>query len=241
MKRILLATAAALCIFTASAQNGLTQVENYIQVTGRAEKEITPNQYFLAITINEQNSKGKITVEQQQREMTAALKALGVNVEKQLTIADMSSSFFKKNNNLTTAQYQLELSSAEQVTKVYETLDKYGISDISISRVSHTDMAQYKKQVRIEAIQNAKQIAGELAEAVGQKAGLCFYIYDSNNDNEPIFYDNGMFMRTKAVTMNDSAEGAEAPLQFKSIKLRYSVQAKFLILGSFTSGIGVIK
>ena len=57
---------------------------SYIQVNGRAEKEIMPDEFYLSVIINERDSKGKISVESQQRDMIAALKRLGVNVEKQL-------------------------------------------------------------------------------------------------------------------------------------------------------------
>ena len=90
---------------------------SYIQVNGRAEKEITPDEFYLSVIINERDSKGKISVESQQRDMIAALKRLGVNVEKQLKVANLSSEFFKKKTSVATAKYQLQLGSAAEVSK----------------------------------------------------------------------------------------------------------------------------
>ena len=73
---------------------------SYIQVTGRAEKELTPDEFYLQIVINERDSKGKISVESQQRDMVAVLRKLGVDVEKQLKMANLSSEFFKKNTSV---------------------------------------------------------------------------------------------------------------------------------------------
>ena len=95
---------------------------SYIQVNGRAEKEITPDEFYLSVIINERDSKGKISVESQQRDMIAALKRLGVNVEKQLKVANLSSEFFKKNTSVATAKYQLQLGSSAMVAKVWQPL-----------------------------------------------------------------------------------------------------------------------
>ena len=69
-----------------------------------------------------------------------------------------------------------------------------------------------------------------LAGAVGQSIGKCFYVYDSNNDVIPAYYNNGIMMRSMKM-MDTAAEGAaeEESLDFKTIKLQYSVQAKFVL------------
>ena len=204
---------------------------SYIQVNGRAEKEITPDEFYLSVIINERDSKGKISVESQQRDMIAALKRLGVNVEKQLKVANLSSEFFKKNTSVATAKYQLQLGSAAEVSKVWQALDNLGISNVSILKVSHSKIDQYKEQVRVEAMQNAKQSAQTLAQAIGQSVGKCFYIYDSNNDVVPYYGNVFMARSMKAAVANDAAEaaGEAAGLDFKTIKLKYSIQAKFVL------------
>ena len=90
MKKLILIAAVALMALPAAAQVQ-EAFPSYIQVNGRAEKEITPDEFYLSVIINERDSKGKISVESQQRDMIAALKRLGVNVEKQLKVANLSS------------------------------------------------------------------------------------------------------------------------------------------------------
>ena len=82
MKRLIVLAAAALMAFPAMAQMQ-EAYPSYIQVNGRAEKEITPDEFYLQVVINERDSKGRISVESQQRDMIAALRKLGVDVEKQ--------------------------------------------------------------------------------------------------------------------------------------------------------------
>ena len=178
MKKLILMAAVALMALPAAAQMQ-EAFPSYIQVNGRAEKEITPDEFYLSIVINERDSKGKISVESQQRDMIAALKRLGVNVEKQLKVANLSSEFFKKNTSVAMAKYQLQLGSSAEVARAWQALDNLGISDVSILKVSHSKIDQYKEQVRVAAIRNARQNAETLAEAIGQSVGKCFYIYDS--------------------------------------------------------------
>ncbi len=228
MKRFILMAAVVLLTLPAAAQVQ-EAFPSYIQVNGRAEKEITPDEFYLQIVINERDSKGKISVESQQRDMIAALKRLGVNVEKQLKVANLSSEFFKKNTSVATAKYQLQLGSSAEVGKVWQALDGLGISNVSILKVSHTQIEQYKAEVRIEAMRNAKQNASTLAEAIGQKIGKCFYIYDSNSDVMPVFYNNMAVMRSAKAFDAAGAAAEEEPLDFKTIKLQYGVQAKFVL------------
>lgn len=231
MKKLILLAAVALMVLPAAAQCPTEAFPSYIQVNGRAEKEVTPDEFYLSILINERDSKGKITVEQQQREMTAALKRLGINVEKQLKVANLSSEFFKKKTSVASAKYQLQLNTAAQVSQVWQALDGLGISNVSILKVTHSKLEQYKQEVRIEAIRDAKRNAQTLAEAIGQSIGKCFYIYDSNNDVMPFFYNNAVVMRSMKASadMAEAGAGEEEPLDFKTIKLQYSVQAKFVL------------
>ena len=228
MKRFILAAAVALLALPAAAQVQ-EAFPSYIQVNGRAEREIAPDEFYLQIVINERDSKGKVSVESQQRDMIAALKRLGVNVEKQPKVANLSSEFFKKNTSVATAKYQLQLGSSAEVGKVWQALDGLGISNVSILKVSHSQLERYKSEVRVEAMRNAKQNAATLAEAIGQTIGKCFYVYDSNNDVMPVFYNNMAVMRSAKAFDAAEAAAEEEPLDFKTIKLQYSVQAKFVL------------
>ena len=228
MKRFILAAAVALLALPAAAQVQ-EAFPSYIQVNGRAEREIAPDEFYLQIVMNERDSKGKVSVESQQRDMIAALKRLGVNVEKQLKVANLSSEFFKKNTSVATAKYQLQLGSSAEVGKVWQALDGLGISNVSILKVSHSQLERYKSEVRVEAMRNAKQNAATLAEAIGQTIGKCFYVYDSNNDVMPVFYNNMAVMRSAKAFDAAEAAAEEEPLDFKTIKLQYSVQAKFVL------------
>lgn len=225
MKKLLVTILAVAFTLPVFAQES----ENYIQVTGVSEIEIVPNQIYLTIVLDESDSKGRQAIENQRREMVNALKKIGINTEKNLTMEDISSSYFKRGNALSKASYQLLLTSSEQVVKVYDALAVLNISDVNITRVSHTDIEQFKSKCRKEAMINAKTVASELAEAVGQTIGACIYIYDSNRGVTPTYYNDRIVMRSMAKVANEEAVIEEEPIEFKKIKLNYSVNAKFRI------------
>lgn len=228
MKKLIAMAVVALMALPAAAQMQ-EAYPSYIQVTGRAEKELTPDEFYLQIVINERDSKGKISVESQQRDMVAALRKLGVDVEKQLKMANLSSEFFKKNTSVAMAKYQLQLGSSGEVAKVWQALDGLGISNISILKVTHSQLDKYKQEVRLEAMRNARESAQEMAGAIGQTIGKCFYIYDSNSNVLPVMYDNAVLMRSAKATADAESAAEEDPLEFKTIKLEYGVQAKFVL------------
>ena len=231
MKKILL-LAAALCAAIAAGAQTAETYPSYIQVNGRAEKEVTPDEFYLSIVINERDSKGKISVETQRREMVAALKRLGINVEKQLKVANLSSEFFRKKSSVAQARYQLKLATAAEVASAWQALDELNISNVSIERVTHSQLDSLKQTVRTEAIRNARASAQTLAEAIGQQIGPCFYIYDSNSDVLPRYYNNKLMTRAMGVMEDaavETAMDADETLEFRTIKLEYGVQAKFVL------------
>lgn len=228
MKKLIAMAVVALMALPAAAQMQ-EAYPSYIQVTGRAEKELTPDEFYLQIVINERDSKGKISVESQQRDMVAVLRKLGVDVEKQLKMANLSSEFFKKNTSVAMAKYQLQLGSSGEVAKVWQALDDLGISNISILKVTHSQLDKYKQEVRLEAMRNAQKSAQEMAGAIGQTIGKCFYIYDSNSNVLPVMYDNEVLMRSAKAAADAESAAEEDPLEFKTIKLEYGVQAKFVL------------
>ncbi len=228
MKKWIFAALAAMLFLPAAAQESNIYENSYIQTTGRAEKEVAPDEFYLAITIAESDSKGKISVEKQQHEMLKALKALGIDTDKSLKVENLASEFFRR-GSMATANYELKLSSAAEVSRAWQALDKLGISEVSLDRVAYSKIDSLKQQVRAEAIRNARDTARTLAEAIDQKVGKCFYIYDSNSDIGNSYYKAPVMVRAKTTAEFAMDAAPEQELDFKSIKLQYSVQAKFIL------------
>lgn len=229
MKKMMLVLAALMVVAASASAQQTEAFPSYIEVTGVAEKEVAPNEIYLSITINERDSKGKISVDEQQREMLAALKKLGVKPDSQLKMVDLTSSYFKRGNALAKAQYELKLGSAVEVAKVWRALDGLGISQVTVTKVSHTDLEKFKAETRTEAIRAARDNARALAEAIDQKAGKCFWIADYSSPVRTVYAAANLKSRAMVEEASFDAVVEEEGLEFQTINLHHRVQAKFVL------------
>ena len=181
MKKLMIAAAALLLSAPLFAQEKNFIDQPYLEVNGRAEMEVAPDEIYVRITINEQDSKGKVTVLQQEKDMVRRLKDLGIDVEKKLVVQDMSSDLFKRKDVSTSKTYQLEVNSATQLAHVFQALQAVGISDASIERTDVSNMDELRQQVRAAAAKAAQLIRSPLA---GQNPSPNFLIVASEN---PLF------------------------------------------------------
>ena len=204
----------------------IEQIPN-VSVNGSSQIRVLPDEIYLSIRLDESDTRGRLPIEEQRRKMFSALKRAGVDAEKQLSVQDMSSSYFRRSRSLAATLYELKLSSADAVRKVFDELDAAGITNVNVTRTSHSDMDGLRRQARQKAIQDAQQRARDLAEAIGQSIGACYEISDYTTSTQPVYRKN-MLMAT-AVAMDTVAEEAEPEVQFEQIEINYNVSAKFYL------------
>lgn len=217
MKRIFLILAAMAVISTASASD----VVNFVEVTGKGEVKVIPNEFTLSIVVDEGATKGRYSVDEVENQMVAALKKIGVE-KNALTISGMSS-LMQKRKDLTKATYELKLNSVEQITECYDAFEGLGITNIQISKATNSDMGKYQSEARIAAVKDARLRATELGKALGQKVGECFEMLDRSSYANERVYMNYM---TRAQAADSFAE---EPLEFRDITVTYNVDAKFIL------------
>lgn len=232
--KILMLSAFALAMlsaFGAKAQTPECNSNGYacIEVSGSAEKEVEPDTFYLQVTLNESDSKGRINIANQQRTMLSALKKCGIDTDANVTRLNLSSSFYNKKTNMSTASYQIKLNSAELVSSVWQTLDELGVSSVRFVKSECSALEMVKDELRAEAVRNAKHQAELMSDAVGQKVGKCIYIgggYVSTPSN------GGQIRLMKAAANLDmmSAEEESDNVLFTKIKVTANVNAKFLLL-----------
>lgn len=229
MKRVILILAAVLLAVGVQAQDPSEQAfPSFVEVSSRADRDVAPNQVFLSITINERESKGRITVEEQERDMVAALKALGIKTNLDLRVSDMSSSLLKRNQAVTTKSYQLELNDVALVGDVYTALNEIGITTINIEKVTNTNMDTIQNELRVEAIQNARANAKLMAEALDQTIGKAFYIYTFDASISTVRNEmNDGVVATFAMKRLDAPEPTVTELRM--MKVSVQVRVKFVL------------
>lgn len=185
MKKLLIIT--FLIQFSMLAQYGQKNFidQNYIEVTGKVETEIIPNEIYITIIINEEDKRGKISVEEQENFILQKLKASGINIEKQLSVLDFMGNytkhFFKKNEVTKSKKYQLLIHNTNNLSQIFQTLDEINISNVSISKVDHTDMEKFRKETKLKALKVAKEKANNYAEVIEQTIGKALFIQEQKN------------------------------------------------------------
>lgn len=211
----------------ASAQE-LGQTIPTISVNGSSQLKVLPDEIYISIKLDENDTKGKVTLEEQRRNMFAALKKAGVDAEKQLSVVDMNSSYYRRRGALAVTQYELKVATAEAVSKVFEALEKAGIPNVNVSRTAYSKMEELRTEARKAAIINAQQRARELAEAVGQSIGACYEINDYTTTTQPVVYRSKAMLANSA-SLDAVAEEAEPNVEFEQIVVSYNLSAKFLL------------
>ena len=232
MKRIITGVFALLAFITftttdTSAQE-LGETIPTVSVNGSAQLKVLPDEIYITIKLDESDTKGKVTLEEQRRSMFAALKKAGVDAEKQLSVVDMNSSFYRRRGALAVTQYELKVATAEAVGKVFEALEKAGIPNVNVTRTAYSKMEELRSEARKAAIVNAQQRARELAEAVGQSVGACYEINDYTTTTQPVVYRSKMMLANSA-SLDAATEEAEPNVEFEQIVVNYNVSAKFLL------------
>lgn len=218
----------ALIFSTPLSAQELGQTIPTISVNGSSQLKVLPDEIYISIKLDESDTKGKVTLEEQRRNMFAALKRVGVDAEKQLSVVDMNSSYYRRRGALAVTQYELKVATAEAVSKVFEALEKAGIPNVNVSRTAYSKMEELRTEARKAAIINAQQRARELAEAVGQSIGACYEINDYTTTTQPVVYRSKVMLANSA-SLDAVAEEAEPNVEFEQIVVSYNISAKFLL------------
>jgi len=108
-------------------------------------------------------------------------------------------------------------------------LDDDATQNFFIERTSHSKLAEYRKQLKIQAVKAAKEKAQYLTEAAGETLGVAVTIHEPTEYYVP-FYNHGraanMMMKQEAM---DAVATDAAPTDFKKIKLKYDVSVVFAL------------
>ena len=228
-KLILLAALVALAnVFSIQAQD--IHSRPHIDISGQAEKFVDPDEIILNIVINEKDYSKKTTLENLEKDMIKALKGVGIDTKKDLTVVDLSSDIhhykFKKNEVKLSKTYRLKTSSAKEATKALIALEEVGISEINIAQVKCTKIEDYKNETRAMAMKDAHKKAKTLTDAIGQPLGKAIYISESDYTNVRNY---PRLMMSKAAGPQEEVfmDGEIPDINFEKIKVESRVQVKF--------------
>ncbi len=231
MKKIL-----PLILFVVIA-NGFSQTKNfidqpYIETMSKVDTLVTPDMIFMNIIITEQDTKGKISVEELESKMETVLKSLDIDTKKDLTLNDLASNFKKyflrRQDVLKSKSYTLILEDAITAGKVIIALENLKISNVTIEKTEYSAIEELKLTLKSKAVLKAKTQAQFMAEPLGQKVGSPIFISDLSGNSIYRSYEG----RPAQISMKFDAAAQEykpADISFEKIKVESIISIKFKI------------
>jgi hypothetical protein len=207
MKSIILTAALLLPVTVALGQTEEIK-KPFIEVSGTSETEVTPDEIYVTITLQERTeSKEKLTIEKQEEDLKAGIKELGIDISNLVlnaANADYRKIKAKQKDVVTSKCYNLKVGNADMVDKVYKLLDKINAYDAYISKLTHSKITELTKENRIKAIKAAKDKAGYLAMAVGNYIGSPLQLTETLNSVESDPYGGYYYGRNGYLSSNVS-------------------------------------
>ncbi|MBO7320975.1 MAG: SIMPL domain-containing protein [Bacteroidales bacterium] len=230
MKKLMLMAVCSLMVLGAASTKVVAQdflTKHYIEVSGRAHKDVAPDMIYMTITINEKDYKNS-SMASVEKKMIGKFQAMGIDVKKDLVVKDMASNFkhyfLIKSDPKLMKEYQLTVHSAQQAGEVILALEQLGISEVSVDKVECSQIAKYQDEVRVAAIKSAKARATLLSEAVGHTIGRAMHI--SENEHNHRTYGMPQVMMVKGNLAEDQVVRVPE-IEFEKIRVETTVYVKF--------------
>lgn len=204
----------------------------YLETSARVDTLVTPDKIYLTITIREKDFKGRKSVEEQENKMAQQLRSLGINLDKQLVIKDLSSDFknyfLRPKEVLKSKAYTLVVYSGQQAGNVLVALEEIGIANTSLEKTEYSQMEELALELKSRAVKKAKKKARALTAPLGQKVGAALHILDTSTPYYPR-YNQAPRMEMKALTLS-GAQPEPLDIDFEKIKLETTVTIKFKLV-----------
>lgn len=205
--------------------------QHYLETTAKVDTLIKPDIIYLDILIREKDEKNKISVEELENNMAEKLKTLGIDVQKQLILSDLSSNFkkyfLKQKDIMKSKAYKLKVFDAQTAGKVIVGLEDIGISNVSLDKTEYSKIEELKLKLKSKAVAKAKMQAEYLIAPLNQKITKALFITDtyfqSYNYNGEL--DEIVVIGFSGKRMKQDYQPID--IEFKPIKVEAEVSIKF--------------
>ena len=134
---------AILSIAVTKAQTKNFIDQPYIETTAMVDTLVVPNRIFVTIFLQEEDSKGKLSLESLEKKMQQVLETMNLNIKEDLEVRDMSSHFkkyFLKEKDIhKNKSYSLQLHDAKTAHQVLFELEQVGISNVFLEKTEYSN------------------------------------------------------------------------------------------------------
>ena len=175
------------------------------------------------------NNKKKVEIETLERQLQSAVLKAGIPQEN-FTINNISSynnwwEMRKNTGFLARKQYRIKVTDLTKFNEIMSAVDPKGIEYSNIESYDYSKIETLKKDLKIKALQAAKDKAAYLIGSIGGSLGGPIDIQEINNESYPQpMYRTNALMEAKVMD-----QGAMPDIDFKKIKLNYQMRAVFEI------------
>ncbi|MGD1841117.1 MAG: SIMPL domain-containing protein [Thermonemataceae bacterium] len=240
MKKIVIISLWALCVPSILCAQSIsaTSNEKFIEVVGSAEMKIAPKTIYFTIGIEEyweeefkkgaeeKDYRTKLPLATIEADLLKKLAAIGID-KSQITIKEVGNYWRMRGKSfLVSKQLEIRLDDFQKINDIINKANIKGIEYMRISRLDHPQLAEYRKQVKIEALKAAKAKADYFLESIGKKTGDVLMIVEIDSDR----YGRWLPPSTMSNVMVSSPSDSDGEDELRSIKLRYEVKTRFAIL-----------
>jgi uncharacterized protein YggE len=241
MKKIILLNALLVIGVLSNAQNQIVSnpYPKTINVTGSADMEIVPDEIYVQADLRVYKKGGnKFDLESIKANFLAACKSIGIG-DSLISIASYEGNNYnywrwrkrKDPDMYASISYQVKFKDSKKMDELIEKLDDEATANFQIVKTSHSRIQEFRKQLKIEAVKQAKQKGIYLTEAIGEKLGEAITINEPD-ENSVYYYtlnktSNAALKESKA--MDRSSANDNAAIDFKKIKLKYDVTILFAL------------
>lgn len=226
----------ALVLFSVISLSSFSQTPDSrrkIEVNGSAEAEVTPDIIYIGLSLKEYfrdaNNKKKVEIEDLERQLQTAVLKAGIPQEN-FTINNISSynTWWEKKRNtefLARKQYRIKVTDLTKFNEIMSAVDPKGIEYSNIESYDYSGIETLKKNLKIKALQAAKDKATYLISSIGGSLGGPIDIQEINNE----YYPQPMYRATAMMEAKVMDQAPMPDIDFKKIKLNYQMRAVFEI------------
>lgn len=235
MKKLICILIVFLSFVFVTAQNVTNPPLRYIEVTGSAEMYVEPDEIVFSIQLKEywieeftnpnnpKKFKNKVLIEELERDLFKTLAQIGIQKE-QILINNIGNSWRSRGQELLfTKDYEISITNFAQIDSLFQLLNKKGVEHIYIKEFKNKQITEFRKQVKIMALQAAKDKATYLLESIGKNCGDVILIQEIEENN----YINSR--SNSNVHYYDGESNDENSEKYRKIVLKYQIKAQFEI------------
>lgn len=216
-----------------------------ILVNGTAKKEIVPDEIYIEVELKEfTKDKKKYKIEDLEASFLNFIEKKTLVLRKDIKMAETDQALLELRRQMKdvdlTKNYEIKFSNFNQVMLLIAAMDSLNCKSAFITKLWHSKMEEYKKEVRIAAMKAANDQAGYMLEAVGSKRGKPLVVVDGPAgfvvDMDLDRGKNSLKVSAEEESISNSYTidrqllDVEDPLSSHLIKLSYTVTVTFEIL-----------